>query len=91
MSGPAESIVLEPGQAAMSLRGKRSHYSVPMNPAVRSQPLTKAARRDLPSTFVPGSEDRIAEIVTPAFFDRDPNPNARQANWRYRRPLADSP
>ena len=56
-----------------------------MNPIVRSQPLTKAAWRDLPSTFVRGSQDRMSEIVTPAFFDRDPEvialPTGHCPNW----------
>jgi pimeloyl-ACP methyl ester carboxylesterase len=56
-----------------------------MNPAGRSQPLTTAAWRDLRSTFVLGSQDRIPEILTPAFFDRDPEmltlPTGHCPNW----------
>ena len=93
VSGPARSIVLEPGQAIAALLNDCSEQRAreaaallrPMNPIVRSQPLTTAAWRDLPSTFVRGGEDRMPEIVTPAYFDRNPEmftlPTGHCPNW----------
>jgi pimeloyl-ACP methyl ester carboxylesterase len=57
----------------------------PMNPIVRARPLTTAAWRDLPSTIVHVSEDRMPAILTPAFFDHDPEvitlPTGHCPNW----------
>ena len=44
-----------------------------MNPAVGAQTLTRAAWRDVPSTFVRGDQDRMPELVANAFFDRNPD------------------
>jgi pimeloyl-ACP methyl ester carboxylesterase len=91
--GPAGTIVLEPDQAAAALfndcteeRARQGSSSLrPMNPAVGAQPLTRAAWRDIAATFVRGSQDRMPEIVTPAFFDRRPEvitlPAGHCPNW----------
>jgi pimeloyl-ACP methyl ester carboxylesterase len=93
VDGPAGSIMLEPDQAVAALfhdcpdeRARQAAALLrPMNPAVGAQPLTRAAWRDLPSTFVRGSQDRMPEIVTPAFFDRNPEmitlPTGHCPNW----------
>jgi pimeloyl-ACP methyl ester carboxylesterase len=44
----------------------------PMNMAGGTQPLTGAAWRELPSTLVRGTLDRMPEAIAPAFFERDP-------------------
>jgi pimeloyl-ACP methyl ester carboxylesterase len=80
VAGPAGSIMVEPEQAIAALfhdcSAERAREAAgllrPMNPAVGAQPLTRAAWRDIPSTFVRGSQDRMPEIVTAAFFDRNP-------------------
>ena len=91
--GPASSIVLPPEQGMRGLfhdcSAERARQGAallrPMNPAPREQPLTGAAWRDVPSTFVRGSQDRIPEIVTPAFFSRAPQmmtlPTGHCPNW----------
>jgi pimeloyl-ACP methyl ester carboxylesterase len=93
LTGPAGSIVLEPSQAIAALfhdcSDERAREAAsllrPMNPIVRSQPLTMAAWRNLPSTFVRGSQDRMPAIVTPGFFERDPEvitvPTGHCPNW----------
>lgn len=40
----------------------------PTNTAGCDQPLTGAAWRDLPATYLRGTEDRMVEAVAPAFF-----------------------
>jgi pimeloyl-ACP methyl ester carboxylesterase len=80
VSGPAGSIMLDPGQAIAALfhdcSEERAHKAAsqlrPMNPVVRSQPLTTAAWRDVPSTLVAGSQDRMPAILATAFGDRHP-------------------
>jgi pimeloyl-ACP methyl ester carboxylesterase len=93
MAGPAGSIMLEPEQAIAALfhdcsEGRAREGAAllrPMNPAVGVQPLTRAAWRDVPATFVRGSQDRMPEIVTPAFFGRNPElvtlPAGHCPNW----------
>lgn len=93
MAGPAGSIMLEPEQAIAALfhdcseeRAREAAALLrPMNPAVGAQPLTRAAWRDVPATFVRGSQDRMPEIVTPAFFGRNPEmvtlPAGHCPNW----------
>jgi pimeloyl-ACP methyl ester carboxylesterase len=95
VSGPAGSIVLEPGQAIAALfhdcseeRAREAASQLrPMNPVVRAQPLTAAAWRDLPSTMVQGSEDRMPAILAPAFLDRNPEiitlPAGHCPNWSH--------
>jgi pimeloyl-ACP methyl ester carboxylesterase len=93
VSGPAGSILLDPGQAIDALfhdcSKERAAIAAsqlrPMNPVVRSQPLSTAAWRDLPSTLVQGSQDRMPAIRAPAFRDRDPEvitlPTGHCPNW----------
>jgi len=93
VSGPAGSIMLDPDEAIAALfhdcseeRAREAAALLrPMNPVVRAQPLTTAAWRDLPSTIVQGSEDRMPAILTPAFFDNDPEvitlPTGHCPNW----------
>ena len=93
VAGPAGSIVLLPEQGMNALfhdcSAERARQGAallrPMNPAPREQPLTGAGWRDVPSTFVRGSQDRIPEIVTPAFFSRAPEmmtlPTGHCPNW----------
>lgn len=94
VAGPAGSIMLEPERAIAALfhdcSEERAHEGAallrPMNPAVGAQPLTRAAWRDVPSTFVRASQDRMPEIVTAAFFGRNPEmitvPTGHCPNWR---------
>jgi pimeloyl-ACP methyl ester carboxylesterase len=93
VSGPAASIMLDPDQAIAALfhdcseeRGREAAALLrPMNPVVRAQALTRAAWRDLPSTIVHGSQDRMPAILTPAFFAHDPEvitlPTGHCPNW----------
>ena len=93
IGGPAGSIVLDPDQAIAALfhdcskdRAREAASQLrAMNPVVRSQPLTTAAWRDIPSTLVLGSQDRMPAILTPAFLDRDPEvitlPTGHCPNW----------
>ena len=64
-----------------------------MNPVVRSQPLTTAAWRDLPSTMVQGSQDRMPAILAPAFFSRDKEiitlPTGHCPNWSHPKLVAE--
>jgi pimeloyl-ACP methyl ester carboxylesterase len=101
VSGPAGGIVLEPGQAIDALfhdcskeRAREAASQLrPMNPVVRSQPLTTAAWRDLPSTMVQGSQDRMPAILAPAFFSRDKEiitlPTGHCPNWSHRKLVAE--
>ena len=76
--GPSGSIILESDQAVAALfhdcseaRARQAAGLLrPMNPAVGAQTLTRAAWRDVPSTFVRGDQDRMPELVANAFFDR---------------------
>jgi len=56
-----------------------------MNAVVRSQPLTTAAWRDVPSTLVAGSQDRMPAILATALRDRHPEaitlPTGHCPNW----------
>ncbi len=78
--GPGGSIVLPPDQAAAGLfhdcspeRARAGTAQLQaMNPAVGVQPVTGAAWRELPATFVRCTQDRMPELVTPAFFDSGP-------------------
>lgn len=49
------------------------------------QPLTGAAWRQLPATYVRGTQDRMPEAITPAFFDHHPEiieiPAGHCPNW----------
>jgi len=93
VSGPAGSIVLDPGQAIAALfhdcseeRARKAASQLrSINPVVRSQPLTTAAWRDVPSTLVQGSQDRMPAILAPAFRERDPEvitlPTGHCPNW----------
>lgn len=91
--GPTGSIELPPEQADVALfhdcSAERARQATallqPMNPAVGTQPLTGAAWRDVPSTFVRCSQDRMPELVTAAFLDRGPElitlPTGHCPNW----------
>jgi pimeloyl-ACP methyl ester carboxylesterase len=57
----------EPARANAALERLR-----PMNMAGATQPLTSAAWRELPATFVRGTLDRLPEAVSPAFWQYDP-------------------
>jgi pimeloyl-ACP methyl ester carboxylesterase len=93
VSGPAGSILLDPGQAIDALFHDCSEERAaiaasqlrPMNPVVRAQPLSTVAWRDLPSPLVQGSQDRMPAILAPAFRDRDPEvitlPTGHCPNW----------
>jgi pimeloyl-ACP methyl ester carboxylesterase len=93
VGGPAGSIVLDPGQAIAALfhdcseeRARKAASQLrPMNPVVRSQPLTTAAWRDVPSTLVQASQDRMPAILATAFRDRNPEvitlPTGHCPNW----------
>ncbi len=93
MAGPAGSIVLPPEQGIAGLfhdcSAKRAHQAAallrPMNPAVGTQPITGAAWRDVPSTFVRCTLDRLPEIVTAGFAERAPEvvelPTGHCPNW----------
>jgi hypothetical protein len=56
-----------------------------MNMDGGSQPLTRAAWRELPATMVRGTLDRMPEAITPALFERDPKvieiPAGHCPNW----------
>ncbi|AGB22235.1 putative hydrolase or acyltransferase of alpha/beta superfamily [Mycobacterium sp. JS623] len=93
VGGLAGTIMLEPDQAISALfhdctdeRAREAAAQLrPMNPAGRFQPLTAAAWRDLPSTLVRGSHDRIPEILTAVFLDCGPEvltlPTGHCPNW----------
>ena len=56
-----------------------------MNPVVSTQPVTGAAWRDLTSTFVRCSADRLPELVSDEFLRHDPEivdlPTGHCPNW----------
>ncbi|MGH3972662.1 MAG: alpha/beta fold hydrolase [Pseudonocardiaceae bacterium] len=80
VAGPAGTIVLpaEQGVAVLFHDCSSEHAREgaellrPMNPAVGAQPTTGAAWRDIPTTFVRCTKDRLPEIVTAAFFQHGP-------------------
>lgn len=92
-AGPAGSIVLPPelGVAVLfhDCSAERAHAGArrlrPMNPAAGAQPVTRAAWRDLPSTLVRCTQDRMPELVTAGYFKRGPEvielPTGHCPNW----------
>ncbi len=57
----------------------------PGNIAGANRPLTGAAWRELPATYVRGTEDHMPEAVAPAFFEQNPEvlevPAGHCPNW----------
>jgi pimeloyl-ACP methyl ester carboxylesterase len=70
----------EPERAEDGLRRLR-----PMSLAGADQPLSEAARMQLPSIYVRGHEDRMPEAVTPGFLERATQvvelPTGHCPNW----------
>lgn len=93
VAGPAGSIVLPPelGVAVLfhDCSAERAREAAsrlrPMNPAVGAQPVTGVAWRDLPSTLVRCTHDRLPELVTTAYLARGPEvielPTGHCPNW----------
>ena len=74
---PDGTIVLDPASAATALFNDCDDEAVsqavaqlrPMNPQVNTQPVTAAAWRQIPTTYVRCTYDQLPELVSAQFFD----------------------
>jgi pimeloyl-ACP methyl ester carboxylesterase len=86
-------IELKPGSALSALfhdcEPERAQAAIdqlrPSNPATGTQPVTGAAWRDVPATYVRGRDDRMPELVSTRFsgpsVERVELPTGHCPNW----------